>query len=73
MKESFNNYLTIYNMKRKKCKEDALLLLDSIAYGRLNDDYVVAMEKLCIETPSMIHGLIDTFSNFILCRLYQPY
>ena len=33
-------------MKGKKCKMDALLLLDSVAYARLDDDYVVAMEKL---------------------------
>ena len=32
--------------REKKWKVDALLLLDSIAYARLNDDYVVAMEKL---------------------------
>ncbi|RVW22032.1 hypothetical protein CK203_105178 [Vitis vinifera] len=33
-------------MKGKKCKVDALLLLDSVVYARLDDDYVVAMEKL---------------------------
>ena len=33
-------------MNGKKCKVDALLLLDNVAYARLDDDYVVAMEKL---------------------------
>ena len=33
-------------MKGKRGKDYALLLLDSVAYARLDDDYVVAMEKL---------------------------
>ena len=33
-------------MKGKRGKNDTLLLLDSVAYARLDDDYVVAMEKL---------------------------
>ena len=33
-------------MKEKKDKKDALLLLDSVVYARLDDDYVGTMEKL---------------------------
>ena len=33
-------------MKEKISKEDALLLLDSVVYARLDDDYVIAMKKL---------------------------
>ena len=33
-------------MKGKRCKEDALLLFDSVAYARLDDDYIIAMKKL---------------------------
>ncbi|KAL6321369.1 hypothetical protein AAG906_016424 [Vitis piasezkii] len=46
VKENFSSYVTKYSMKGKKCKMDALLLLDSVVYARLDDDYVVAMEKL---------------------------
>ena len=46
MKENFSSYVTKNSMKGKKCKVNALLLLDSVAYARLDDDYVVAMEKL---------------------------
>ena len=38
--------MTKNSMKGKKCKVNALLLLDSVVYARLDDDYVVAMEKL---------------------------
>ena len=38
--------MTKHSMKGKKCKMDALLLLDSVAYARLDDDYVGTMEKL---------------------------
>ncbi|XP_019078111.1 uncharacterized protein LOC104880614 [Vitis vinifera] len=46
VKENFSSYVTKHRMKGKKCKMDALLLLDNVAYARLDDDYVVAMEKL---------------------------
>ncbi|RVW79736.1 hypothetical protein CK203_042353 [Vitis vinifera] len=46
VKENFSSYVTKHSMKGKKCKMDALLLLDNVAYARLDDDYVVAMEKL---------------------------
>ena len=46
VKENFSSYMTKYNMKGKKCKVDALLLLDSVVYARLDDDYVIAMKKL---------------------------
>ncbi|RVX10318.1 hypothetical protein CK203_016115 [Vitis vinifera] len=46
VKENFNSYVTKHSMKGKKCKMDALLLLDNVVYARLDDDYVVAMEKL---------------------------
>ena len=38
--------MTKHNMKEKKDKKDALLLLDSVVYARLDDDYVGTMEKL---------------------------
>ena len=46
VKENFSSYVTKHSMKGKKCKVDALLLLDSVAYARLYDNYVVSMEKL---------------------------
>ena len=46
VKENFISYVIKHSRKVKKCKVDALLLLDSVAYARLDDDYVVAMEKL---------------------------
>ena len=46
MKENFSSYVTKHSMKGKKCKVDALLLLDSVVYARLDDDYVIAMKKL---------------------------
>ena len=38
--------MTKHSMKEKISKEDALLLLDSVVYARLDDDYVIAMKKL---------------------------
>ena len=35
-----------HNMKRKKGKRDALLLFYSVVYARLDDDYVVVIEKI---------------------------
>ena len=46
VKENFSSYVTKHSMKGKRGKDYALLLLDSVAYARLDDDYVVAMEKL---------------------------
>ncbi|KAL6320221.1 hypothetical protein AAG906_004730 [Vitis piasezkii] len=46
VKENFSSYVTKHSMKGQRSKEDALLLLDSVVYVRLDDDYVVSMEKL---------------------------
>ena len=46
VKENFSSYMTKHSMKEKISKEDALLLLDSVVYARLDDDYVIAMKKL---------------------------
>ena len=40
MSENFNNYVMKHSMKGKRGKNDALLLLDSIDYARLDDDDV---------------------------------
>ena len=59
-------------MKGKKGKKDALLLLDSVAYARLDDDYVVAMEKLktynsdlakWVEENSLKHWAMTEFAK----------
>ncbi|KAL6350749.1 hypothetical protein AAG906_028217 [Vitis piasezkii] len=39
VKENFSSYVTKHSMKGKKCKVDVLLLLDSVVYARLDDDY----------------------------------
>ena len=61
-----------HSMKGKKGKKDALLLLDSVAYARLDDDYVVAMEKLktynndlakWVEENSPQHWAMSKFSK----------
>ena len=46
MKENFSSFLNKQNIRGKKGKEDALLLLDNIAYARLEIDYNEAFEKL---------------------------
>ena len=59
-------------MKGKKCKVDALLLLESVVYARLDDDYVVAMEKLktynndlakWVEENSLQHWAMSKFAK----------
>ena len=46
MKENFSSFLNMQNIRGKKGKKDVLLLLDSIAYARLDIDYNEAFEKL---------------------------
>ena len=46
VKENFSSFLNKQNIRGKKGKEDALLLLDSIAYARLEIDYNESFEKL---------------------------
>ena len=46
IKENFNSFLTKLNTKGRKGKENALKMLDSIAYARLDCDYEVAMDTL---------------------------
>ncbi|KAL6347439.1 hypothetical protein AAG906_025154 [Vitis piasezkii] len=44
--ENFSSFLNKQNIREKKGKEDALLLLDNIAYARLEIDYNEVFEKL---------------------------
>ncbi|XP_010655185.1 uncharacterized protein LOC104880400 [Vitis vinifera] len=46
VKENFSSFFNRQNIRGKKGKEDALLLLDNIAYARLDTDYNEAFEKL---------------------------
>ena len=46
VKEKFVSFFNRQNIREKKEKEDALLLLDSIAYAKLDIDYKEAFEKL---------------------------
>ena len=46
MKENFSSFFNRQNIRGKKGKEDVLLLLDNIAYARLDIDYNEAFEKL---------------------------
>nr|CAN83241.1 hypothetical protein VITISV_000814 [Vitis vinifera] len=46
IKENFSSFLTKLNTKWRKGKENALQMLDSIAYARLDCDYEVAMDPL---------------------------
>ena len=46
LRKNFSSFLNKQNIRGKKGKEDALLLLDSIAYARLEIDYNEAFEKL---------------------------
>ncbi|XP_059591763.1 uncharacterized protein LOC100245246 isoform X1 [Vitis vinifera] len=46
LKENFSSFLSKHNTKGNKGKENALQLLDSIAYARLEHDYNVSMFEL---------------------------
>ncbi|RVW82503.1 hypothetical protein CK203_046270 [Vitis vinifera] len=46
IKENFSSFVTKLNTKGRKGKENALQMLDSIAYARLDCDYEVAMDTL---------------------------
>ncbi|KAL6326014.1 hypothetical protein AAG906_038506 [Vitis piasezkii] len=46
VKANFSSFLNKQNIRGKKGKEDALLLLDNITYARLEIDYNEAFEKL---------------------------
>ena len=46
VKKNFSSFFNRQNIRGKKGKEDALLLLDNIAYARLDIDYNEAFEKL---------------------------
>ncbi|WJZ85832.1 hypothetical protein VitviT2T_005349 [Vitis vinifera] len=46
VKENFSSFFNRQNIRGKKGKEDALLLLDNIAYAWLDIDYNEAFEKL---------------------------
>ena len=46
VKENFSNFFNRQNIRGKKGKEDVLLLLNSIAYDRMDIDYNKAFEKL---------------------------
>ena len=72
VKENFSSYVMKHSMKGKKCKVDALLLLDSVEYARLDDDYVVAMDKLktynsdlvkWVEENSLQHWAMSKFAK----------
>ena len=72
VKKNFSSYVMKHSMKGKRCKEDALLLFDSVAYARLDDDYIIAMKKLktydsdlakWVEENSPQHYAISKFSK----------
>ena len=46
MKENFASFFNRQNIREKNGKEDILLLLDNIAYARLDIDYNEAFENL---------------------------
>ena len=46
LRKNFSSFLNKQNIRGKKGKEDVLLLLNSIAYDRLDIDYNKAFEKL---------------------------
>ncbi|XP_034678805.1 uncharacterized protein LOC117909016 [Vitis riparia] len=46
VKKKFSSFFNRQNIRGKKVKEDVLLLLDNIAYARLDIDYNEAFEKL---------------------------
>ena len=46
VKENFSSFFNQQNIRGKKGKKDVLLLLDNIAYARLDIDYNEAFEKL---------------------------
>ena len=46
LKENFCTYFNKHNIRGKKDKEDAIMLLDAIAYARLDLDYIIALENL---------------------------
>ncbi|KAL6320887.1 hypothetical protein AAG906_010696 [Vitis piasezkii] len=67
VKENFSSYVTKHSMKGKKCKMDALLLLDT--YARLDDDYVsttLAMSKFAKKRwDKMTTNLVESFNAWL--------
>ncbi|RVW57791.1 hypothetical protein CK203_115156 [Vitis vinifera] len=70
VKENFSSFLNKQNIRGKKGKEDALLLLDSIAYARLEIDYNEAFEKLVRFNDNLVNGLRKTIRNIGQCQSF---
>ncbi|KAK9269075.1 hypothetical protein L1049_000843 [Liquidambar formosana] len=72
LKENFGNQATRKNMGGKKGKEDALQLLNAIAYARLDEDYDIAIANLAafsshlamwVEETEPEHWAMSKFPN----------
>ena len=46
VKENFSSFLTKFNIRGIKGKENALDLLDQVAYAHLDTEYIVALDTL---------------------------
>ena len=57
VKEHFSSFLNKQKNVGKKGKEDVLLLLDNIAYARLDIDYNEAVEKLVCFNDNLVNNL----------------
>ncbi|RVW39227.1 hypothetical protein CK203_112427 [Vitis vinifera] len=68
VKENFSSFFNKQNIRGKKEKEDVLLLLDSIAYARLEIDYNEAFEKLVRFNENLANGLRKTIPNIGQCQ-----
>ena len=53
IKENFNSFLTKHNIRGRKWKDNALEMLDVVAYAHLECDYLVIMEMLRMFNPNL--------------------
>ncbi|RVW94124.1 hypothetical protein CK203_038247 [Vitis vinifera] len=70
VKENFSSFFNKQTIRGKKGKEDALLLLDSIAYARLEIDYNEAFEKLVRFNENLAKWVVETIPNIGQCQSF---
>ena len=59
IKENFSSFLTKHNTGGRKENENALEMLDAVAYARLECDYLIAMEMLRTFNPNLAKWVED--------------
>ena len=59
MKKNFTSFFNRQNIRRKKGKKDAWLLLDNIAYAKLDIDYNEAFKKLVCFNENLAMWVVE--------------